>query len=90
MLLHVFIQRCITYTLTQNTVSLQVQHATLPGTSLTVTSTSEAVHITLAYAAAAALMDAYLEWKVCILLTLAVQRTSNSLKPDTEDTSAHC
>lgn len=44
--------------------ALQVAHGTLPGTSLTVTSTSEAVHITLAYAAAATMMEAYLEWKV--------------------------
>jgi hypothetical protein len=49
---------------TRRTGYPQVQHATLPGTSLTVTSTSEAVHITLAYAAAATLIEAYLEWKV--------------------------
>ncbi len=43
---------------------MQVAHGTEPGTNLTITSTSEAMHVTLAYAAAATLMDAFLEWKV--------------------------
>lgn len=42
----------------------QASYGTEQGTKVSVKSTSEAVHLTLAYAAASHIVDAYLEWKV--------------------------
>ena len=50
--------------LTQELMQLQAAHSISPGTSLSLQSTNEPLHLTMAYAAVNAAIESYLEWQV--------------------------